>query len=173
MIIKKEKAFILPTGLIILLIMTLMVLYNMGSSILEERTSGGMEDRDVSFQNAETALRYAENYIYSTNLNLGAFNASCNGGLCYPSTTSVQNWNGINWATDTTHTLQVPASVTPKAYSPPKFMIEFLGAAPASSGQSAKISSSNSPGSVFRITVYATGNRASTVSMLQSVYMKQ
>lgn len=170
---KKEEGFILFTGLVILLIMTLIVLYNMGTSITQEKSSGGVQDKNIAFQNAETTLRYAENYIYTTNPLANAFNAACTGGLCLPSTTGTPQWGAINWATDTAHVISLPAGTIPNTASQPKFMIELLGQVPASAGESAKINNSASGGTAYRISVFAFGNRSATVAQLQSVFIRR
>jgi type IV pilus assembly protein PilX len=172
-IVKKQEGFILFTGLVLLLIITLVVLYGMQSAITQEKSSGGIEDKNIAFQNAETALRYAENYIYSNNPTSGSFTAACTGGLCLPSTNGTNNWAAYNWTSDTTHTIQLPASTVPNATSQPKFMIELLGAVPASAGESAKNSGSSSGGTAYRISVFAFGNRSATVVQLQSVFIKR
>ena len=174
MIIKNKSGFILPPVLIILLIMTLVVLYSMGSSILQEKTSGSLTDKEIAFQNSESGLRYVENYIYANPMPIGLFNPSCLGGYCFPSTTGVPNWETIQWGTDSLHTIQLPSGTIPKAYAQPKYIIEYLGSAPSSAGQSAKLSSNGTGGGVaYRITVYAVGERATTASLVQSIYIKQ
>lgn len=173
MIRKKEEGFVLFTGLVILLIMTLVVLYNMGTSISQEKSSGALQDKNVAFQNAETALRYAENYLYSNNPSANMFTTNCANGLCIPTTDETPVWDSINWATETAKVIQLPAGTVAGTPMQPKFMIELLGPIPASEGESAKLNSSNTGGVAYRITTYATGNRTSTVAQLQSVFVRK
>lgn len=170
---KKQEGFVLITGLVILLIMTLVVLYNMGSSISQEKSSGALQDKNIAFQNAESALRYAENYLYSNNPESSMFNTNCTNGLCIPATNTVQVWDSINWVTETAKVIQLPAGTIANTPMQPKFMIELLGAIPASEGESSKINSTNSGGVAYRITTYAVGNRVATVAQLQSVFIRK
>lgn len=173
MIIKKQNGFILITGLILLLIMTLVVLYNMSGAIIQEKSSGSTQDQNTAFQNAETALRYAENYIYLNNIDINTFDSNCTNGLCLPSTTSTPNWNNINWANDTTHSIQLPANTIPNTTQQPKFIIELLGGAPSPAGESSKISSGGNSATAYRISATGFGNRNSTIVQLQSVFIKR
>lgn len=170
---KKNSGFILITGLIILLIMTLIILYSMATSVSQEKTSGGLEDKNVSLQNAETALRYAENYLFNTNVPSSSFNTACTGGLCLPVTSPPQQWQSITWATDTTHTISLPAGTVPNTPIQPKFIIELLGDAPVPAGESMKMSSNNNAGAIYRITTVAFGNRNATMTQLQETYVKR
>lgn len=173
MIRKKEEGFVLFTGLVILLIMTLVILYNMGTAINQEKSSGGLQDKNIAFQNAETALRYAENYLYSNNPSSNLFVSNCVNGLCIPSTTSTQVWDSIDWNSESTKVMQLPSSTIANTPMQPKYMIELLGPIPASEGESAKINSTNAGGVAYRITAYAVGNRTGTVVLLQSVFVRK
>lgn len=170
---KKEQGFILFTGLVLLLIMTLVVLYNIGASISQEKSSGGLQDKNIAFQNAETALRYAEDFLYSNNPSANLFTTGCTNGLCIPSINAVQVWNSVNWETETNKVIQLPAGTIPNSPMQPKFMVELLGPIPASEGESAKLNSTNMGGVAYRITAYATGNRIATVVQLQSVFIRK
>ena len=168
----KNKGYILPIGLIILLILTIVVLFGVKNAIIQERESGNQQDQQIAFQNAENALRLAEQYIINTINPNAAFNNSCNAGLCLPSLTGTQNWNSISWATDTTHTIALTTTLT-GAYSQPKFIIELLDKAPLNPGSSMKISTSTSGGASYRVTVVAWGNRSGSQTMLQSIFVKR
>lgn len=170
---KRKNGFILVTGLVLLLIMSLIVLYDMATSISQEGASGDSQDKNLALQNAETALRYAENYVYSTTLPIGSFTASCSGGLCLPSLTGTPNWQSIDILNDSTHTLSLPAGYAANSYMPPRFIIEILGSIPNSAGNNMTGGSSNSGGTAYRITAAATGKQASTTVEVQSVFVKQ
>jgi len=87
----------LVTGLIFLVILTLLGITAMQTSTMEERMSGNARDRNIAFQAAEAALRDAERDILckkidgssaTTKRNIGCIsgmtgsNASCTNGLC-------------------------------------------------------------------------------------------
>lgn len=169
---KKNKGYILPIGLIILLILTIIIIFGMKNSIIQEREVGNEQEQQVAFQNAETALRLAETYIISNIDTNTAFNTSCNAGLCIPNLSGVPNWNSIVWATDTTHTITFPTTIA-KTYIQPKAIIELLDKAPLNSGSSLKLLNSYTNGASYRITVVAWGNRVGSNAMLQSVFVKR
>lgn len=167
----KNKGYILPIGLIIMLILTIIILFGMRNAINQEREAGNEQDQQISFQNAEATLRYAENYIIMNINSNSAFNSSCNSGLCIPSLNGTQNWDNITWETDTTHIINM--SGIPNTYLQPKFIIELLDNAPLNAGSSLKVINSYSNGASYRITVVAWGNRNGSKTMLQSVFVKR
>lgn len=87
----------LLTGLIFLIILTLLGITAMQTSIMEERMSGNTRDRNIAFQAAEAALRDAELDIQCKKIDgsaatvkrvigcisgMAGADASCTGGLC-------------------------------------------------------------------------------------------
>jgi type IV pilus assembly protein PilX len=166
---QQQKGFILISGMLLLIIMTLIILYSMGNAIVQEKNSGSLTDRKIAFQNAESALRFGENYVYNNNLAPHLFNSSCNNGLCLSSTPPV--WQNIDWKNDTSHTISLPNNTIANVSKQPKFIVELLGAVPAPAGESLK--SETGQGTAYRITTYATGSRESSVVMLQSVFSKR
>lgn len=169
---KQEEGFILVSGLILLLIITLMALYGTANSITQEKVAGGMQDAQAALQNAESALRIAENYVYANLDTTSAFTGTCTAGLCIPSTTNPV-WNTIAWDTNTANTIQVPANTFAGVTQQPKYIVELLDSVPPPPGESAKTASGKGMGTAFRITVVAWGNRSGTKSTLQSVFVKR
>jgi len=171
--IRNEQGYVLASGLILLLIITLLALYGIGNSISEEKIAGVLSDRDIALQNAEKALRVAEASIYSNiNVNSG-FSATCAAGLCTPNLTT-PNWQSIAWDTNTANTISLSGSnVIPGATKQPKYIIEILDSVPPPPGESAKTVNNASSATAYRITTVAWGNKAGTKVMLQSVYVKR
>ena len=60
---KRQRGVALVVVLILLLIVTLLGLASMRGALLEERMSGNLYDRSLSFQAAERALREAQERI--------------------------------------------------------------------------------------------------------------
>lgn len=58
----------LLTGLIFMVVLTLLALAAMRTTILEERMSGNARDRDAAFQAAEAALRAGEQVLQGASL---------------------------------------------------------------------------------------------------------
>jgi len=64
-----QQGAILIVSLILLLVLTLMGVFAMRGTTLEERMAGNMRDRDLAFQSAEAALRAAERDLIHNGFN--------------------------------------------------------------------------------------------------------
>ena len=184
-----QRGFSLVIILLMMVGLSLLALGAMDSGVVQERMVGNARDRQVAMQAAEAALRDAETDI-ENNINAAiGFAAGCNQGLCIPpsdsptSPTSAPLWQGFNWASAKAYGSATGATALlgpqnqPLA-SQPRYIIENLPALPPAVGESAGVGGgwTNAPTSkarAYRITVQASGIRAATVVMLQSVYVKQ
>jgi len=159
----------------------------MNSSIVQERMVGNARDRQVALQAAEAAIRDAEIDI-ETNPNAAAgFTEACAEGLCIAPSDNATNpqsaplWQTINWANTRAYGSRsdAPALLGPDNQAlatQPRYFIENLPVLPPMPGESAAIGGGSNPSPsarAYRITVRASGIRAATVVMLQSVYVKQ
>ena len=59
----KQKGAVLIVGLILLMVITLLALAGIQGTSLQERMSGNAYDRNIAFNSAEMALRWAENRL--------------------------------------------------------------------------------------------------------------
>lgn len=59
----RQSGSVLLVSLIMLLLLTLVAVAGMQGTILQERMTGNLRDRDLAFQAAEAALREAETFI--------------------------------------------------------------------------------------------------------------
>jgi type IV pilus assembly protein PilX len=181
------RGFSLIVILLMMVALAMLALGSMNSSIIQERMVGNARDRQVALQAAEAAIRDAEIDI-ETNLNAAVgFEAGCADGLCIsPSDSSVNPlsaplWQTINWATTRAYGSRTgaPALLGPDNLAlaaQPRYFVENLPVLPPMPGESAAIGGGSTPAPRargYRITVRASGIRASTVVMLQSVYVKQ
>lgn len=89
---QKQLGATFVTGLIFLVVLTLLGVTAMKTASMEERMSGNLRDRNLALQTAEMALRYAEQHIRdndpTTNapapiLGVTGFDEDCPAGLCY------------------------------------------------------------------------------------------
>ena len=184
---RPDRGFSLIAILLLMVGLAMLALGSMNSSIVQERMVGNARDRQVALQAAEAAIRDAEVDI---ELNLNAaqgFAAGCADGLCIPPSdtasgpTSAPQWQSINWESTRRYgsrtgatALLGPDNVALAAQ--PRYFVENLPVLPPMPGESAAIGggSTQAPRArAYRITVRASGIRASTVVMLQSVYVKQ
>lgn len=58
-----ERGVVLVTGLIILVVMTILGVTSMQTTVLEEKMAGNLRDRNVAFQAAEAGLQVALTYL--------------------------------------------------------------------------------------------------------------
>lgn len=184
------RGFSLLMILLLTAVLSLLALSAMNGSIVQERMVGNTRDRQVALQAAEAGLRDAEAEIEANANAADGFDEACTGGLCIPPSDtasapqSAPLWRSINWATQTRaygSRTGAPALLGPDNQpltQQPRYFIERLPALPPQAGTSACTGGgcSNNPNErprAYRITVRASGVRASTVVMLQSVYIKQ
>ena len=183
------SGFSLLAILLMMLAMAVFTLGAMNSSIVQERLVGHARDRHVALQAAEAALRDAEADIEANISASSGFAAGCAAGLCIaPSDTgdnpqSAPLWQGVDWSTGRAYGSRTGATAllgpnNAALSAQPRYFIERLATLPPTSGESAGFGGgwSNAPAQrarAYRITARATGMRAATVVMLQSVYVKQ
>jgi len=185
--IRPAPGFSLITILLMMVALAMLALGSMNSSIVQERMVGNARDRQVALQAAEAAIRDAEIDIeLNVNAPLG-FAAGCADGLCIPPSDTADNpqsapqWQATNWEAARAYgsRTNAPALLGPDNVAlaaQPRYIVENLPVLPPMPGESAAIGGGTAPAPrarAYRITVRASGIRASTVVMLQSVYVKQ
>ena len=176
--------------LLMMVVLSMLTLGAMNSSIVQERMVGNARDRHVALQAAEAALRDAELDIETNIDSSSGFAEGCASGLCIaPSDTasgpvSAPLWQSLSWAASgRAYGSRTGAAVllgpdNLALSEQPRYIVERLPTLPPTAGESAGFGGgwSNSPtvhARAYRITVQASGIRAATVVMLQSVYVKQ
>lgn len=167
----RQHGVALITGLIFLVVLTLIAVTAARMAGLEERMSGNMRDRSLAVQAAEMALRDAERDIRTRVSGITNFVSACTNGLCYNGPAG--NSNGTNWNTTPVWTLVSLTAAPSVAYG------QFTGA-----GGIAGISAQpryivegmrkTQPGGgvvfYYRITARAQGGNPNTVVWLQEVF---
>ena len=184
---RRQCGISLITTLLFMVAALLLGVSVMGINVMQERMVGNSRDRDLAFQAAEAALRDAE-FDIQTNIDSGvAFSDSCTEGLCTaPSQRSgngvlralpVEQQRGFDWA-DAARTRsygEFTAGVPfPNVLAQPAYVIEKLGEMALPPGD-CSISLPIDPECkrwAYRITARATGARAETVVLLQSIYYR-
>ncbi|MCK5918510.1 MAG: pilus assembly protein [Cocleimonas sp.] len=66
MIQKKQSGVVLISSLLLIIILTLLVFSAAQDTILQNKMSGNLRERDLAFQSAETALLTGEKYLQKT-----------------------------------------------------------------------------------------------------------
>jgi type IV pilus assembly protein PilX len=172
---RRQRGAALLTGLIFMVILTLLGITAARMAGLEERMSGNMRDRSLAMQAAERALRDAEQDILTSGrVSLTKSVAACTAGLCYNGKTG--NSNGVDWNTTpiwTTINMTAAPSVAYGTYTgaaaitgisaPPRYILEGM-----EKFCWKECESEMTPG--YRITVRAQGANPNTVVWLQEIY---
>jgi type IV pilus assembly protein PilX len=185
----RQRGFSLIAILMLMVALSLLAMGAMTSAVVQERMVGNARDRQVAMQAAEAAMRDAELDIESNANAAVGFNTTCTNGLCIPPSdsptapVSTPRWSGMNWDNARAYgsVTGAPALLGPENLAlsaQPRYFIENLPALPAPVGESAGVGGgwTNAPSvraRAYRITVKASGIRAATVVMLQTVYVKQ
>ena len=68
--VKKQSGAVLVITLVFLLIMTVVVMSSSSSSIMQEKMTSAVKDSSIALERAEAALREAEEYIKSTDVDV-------------------------------------------------------------------------------------------------------
>ena len=185
---RPRRGFSLLFILVMIAVVGFLALAGMAAGIIQERMAGNARDRNVAMQAAEAALRDAEADIEANLSADSGFTDACPGGLCVPPSmtasapTSAPLWQSIDW----TNQARSYGSVTgaPALTGPanlalatqPRYFVELLPSLPPEVCGSACLGCTSTGAQrarAYRITVRAAGVRATTVVMLQSVYVKQ
>jgi type IV pilus assembly protein PilX len=170
----------LITGLIFLVVLTMIGITSARMSTLEERMSGNMRDRSIAMQAAERALRDAERDILGAvpaaarNLSgLTGFVADCGAstagntaddGLCYNGTAGYANpiWSAVNMtaAPSVAYGRFTNAANIAGLSAQPRYVLEGIRRTPPGGGQIF----------YYRIMARAQGVNANTVVWLEEVF---
>ena len=155
-----QKGAVLVTGVIFLVVLTILVLSIMRSATLEERMAGNARNRQIALQAAEAVIRDAENTLLGKTaaspvdpLYIEGFTANCTNGFCER---NPQKWKDIDWDDDSTETRTFATgsglSIS-KVTSQPRYYVEYIS----------KEDTPNCPKVVYRITARGVGPDYSTV----------
>lgn len=165
---RAERGAALITGLIFMVVLTLLSMAAMRTTLLEEKMAGNSRDIDLAFQSAEAALRAGEQELNAATLptfgTTGAYLTSAgNSTRGYDSYwTQTHTWNSSDSAALST----VPVGV----YSAPRFVIEQMPSV-AGGGGSLKAGPITQSG-IYRITARGIGGNSNTRIYLQETYRR-
>lgn len=180
----RPRGFSLITILVMMVVLMSLALAAMNSGVVQERMAGNARDRNIALQAAEAALRDAEQDVEANLSVSSAFVSACTGGLCLPpsmtsaSPTSKPLWQTIDWGASAgksrAYGSATGASALPGVNSQPRYIVEMLPPLAPTAGTSANVATATDDASTaFRITARGVGQRASTVVILQSTYIKR
>lgn len=158
-----QRGVALITGLIFMVVLTLLVVAAMRTTILEEKMAGNTRDINLAFQASEAALRAGEQVLNGATL--PAFSAT--GSYLSIGSRDDAYWLSThNWATDSV----VYASVPNGTAAAPSFVVEELPAVPVP-GFSKKAGALTETG-YFRVVARGVGGNSNTFVFVQSTYRR-
>ena len=180
---RNSNGFVLITGLLVLLMLTIIMLTAMRTAALEERMAGNLRNKNIAFQAAESALREAEglfdiqaltfdwdgdstpdpNPFHPFRLSGGPFQAVgesggvCVNGMCGPADPPMSESIGsLSDSQVRTATTGIPG------VAQPQYVIELIGIEPSTDSRRLY--------ATFRITARAWGEDPNSRVQLQSTY---
>ena len=176
-----QRGFILITGMLFLVVMTLVALAMFRSTGLMDRISANARDKQRAFESAQSALQYAEWWLSNNSPKAAA--TPCNGMISADLVTNIHVCSNAlqpdyltaaTWSNGFTYTppnLTAPTgtfaggtvtSTDPTSdvnyYHLPGFYLEYLG------------TSASKGGYVYRVTAYGFGGDTNTLSIVRSTY---
>lgn len=173
----REHGAVLVTGLIFLVVMTLLGVAAMSINAMEERMAGNTRDMNIAFQAAESGLRDAELDILKNINPASGFDAACTNGLCLPPSSSTSLARSIDWsnaAITREYGTQTGAAALKLVSSQPRYIIELLSTLPVGAGQSIATGiKAASSGVAYRISALGVGGKSESRVILQSLFIKK
>ena len=173
----KQRGAVLVFCLVFLAVLTLLGVSSMESAVLEERMAGNMQDYNLAFQAAESALRDAESWLDVQNI-LPLQSANGTTVVWTENSMDPLAGDGVHWWEDgnVSHAWwdansQIPGGFQGTA-AQPQYIIEEYHV--VSGGQSIAIGDGEPPMRrvVHRITGHAVGATASAEVLVQSTFVK-
>ncbi len=167
-----QTGAVLFTGLITLVVLSLVAVSSMQGSTLEQRMAGNINDQMLAFEAAEAALFEAELLIQSDTLTLADFQTDDTDGLYEINSDII--WLGIQDGTVNTRPCVdfVPDSTNPITTAP-SYVIQYLGLTNTYKPPTPSDPDVNTADPVielYRITARGTGRSNNSVVVLESTY---
>lgn len=165
---KQQQAGVaLITGLIFLVMLTLIAVTAMQSTTLEERMAGNSRSRDAAFQGAEAAVRAAE--VVLSGASLPPLNGSTQGYYApLANGASADYWKSHDWAGKS-----VAYSGALAGVKEARFVVEALPPDyGGSGGDDSLVAKPLSGGEIFRITARGIGTDGTSSVILQTTFRR-
>ena len=164
----RESGAVLITGLIFLVVLTMIVLTVLRNGTLEERMAANSRNRQVALQAAESVLRDAEATLFAAApfdpFDINSFTATCANGLCFnPAANST--WQVINWdSTTVTRSFAAATSNIAGVTAQPRYIVEIVEVPKGTAGHC-------EPG-LAKVTARGVGKDGSTAFVQSTVRFK-
>lgn len=162
---KRQHGVTLITGLMFLVVLTLLGLAAMRGTLLEERMAGNARDRDLALQSAEAAIREAEQVL--SGATLPAFSMGTAHTPRLADGTHHDYWqNTHDWAGESVQIAWQPQGTA----QAPRYVIEKLNVTVGGGGRDGLGFGAMNDEGVYRVTARGVGSNANTTVILQAVF---
>lgn len=128
----KQSGAVLITGMIFLVILTMIVLTVLRSGTLEERMASNSRNKQVALQAAEAVLRDAELSLLAIPaapfdpFDITQFTNNCTNGLCYQPN-AASTWQTIDWSSAAvTRSFASATSNIATVTTQPRYIVEII-----------------------------------------------
>lgn len=171
---KTQGGVALITGMVILLVLTLLAVASMNMGSLQERMTGNLRESTIALNGAESALVSGESYI-TGQVQSTATTPEAQGSCAPPCKSPLAIWrqdvpeHNVSWIRANGRQ-STPLSLPVTA---PRYVIESLDISAADLGSSLKTGQGNNTSGprYFRVTAGSPGQNQITQSLLQSIYV--
>lgn len=167
---KRQRGAVLIISLIMLLVLTIIGVTGMRTTVLEEKMAGNMNDKNLAFQAAETALRDGEDTIESL-VATSSFDGSS--GRLSSSDDDPDFFSSVTWSD--TNSIEYSGTL-PDVASQPRYILKYVGQISSNkgslvTGQGYGNRNSNTVNN-FRVTARGTGRTDNSVATIHAYYGK-
>ena len=164
--LNNNRGAVLITGLIILVVLSVIGLVAMQSTTLQERMAGNLEQRDAAFQRAESGLRAAEAWLNNTVI-LPGFHNNTKGLYTAEDAGDSPWWKELDWKDDNAVIAYQDGNVIAR------YIVEYAGEVDVSGNDSVKLSAVMDEGAgMYRITSRGESPNGRVEVILQTTFVR-
>ena len=162
---KKQSGAVLVLGLTLVMILSVIVISSARTTVLQQKMSANLRDKELAFQSAESALNAGESYIRQTRQEeLGGNFSNANGLFVF------DNKRELDQEIDWENLGAIEAQTLHQVIEKPVYVIEEL---PEIEVEGNTLSIPRPVTNLhFRVTSKSKGGTQSSLSVLQSMYKK-
>jgi len=166
--ILNQNGAVLITGLLILVILSILGITTMQSSLLQERMAGNMEQRDIAFEMAEAGLRDGEAWL-DAQVVMPLFNGS---EWRYQADSSLWS-NVLTWTTAAKRRVYSGGGINNPPYSLPLYYLEYMADVDNSGDESLAFGAvTEAEAGVYRVSSRGESPNGRAVVILQTTYIR-
>lgn len=131
---RRQRGAVLVTGLIFMLLATLLTLAMLRVTLQEDRMAVNSRNQQLALQAAEAVLSDAETAVFRAAPfwpYSAVFRDDCTDGLCTPATGSTPRWKTVDWTSSTaTRSFATATPALDGVPVQPRYIVELVGMPP-------------------------------------------